>query len=296
MFSIIVRGCMVRIRAISDPKDLRSAVDVQVSAWGSSCHDITPAHVLKAVAENGGLVLGAFEGDRMVGFSWGFPVYSGEKPFFYSHQTGVVDERKYGGVGFELKKAQRGYALNMGFDLVKWTFDPLQSLNAYFNVNKLGVVVRAFKENYYGELEDSINRGMPTDRFIAEWWIRSPRVVERVERGRRPALQEVLGAVKVDLVVEYSGDPPRFHGFRKSSSREVGIYIPRSISRLRDADPGEALRWRLGVRETLSYYINSEGYTVAEYFNADEKVGVYILTRRDYEEVLSNPIWWASKA
>jgi len=287
---------LLRIRAISDPRDLRLAVDVQVSAWGSSCYDITPAHVLRAVAENGGLVLGAFDGDRMVGFSWGFPVYSGQKPYFYSHQTGVVDDRKYGGVGFELKKAQREYVLKMGLDLIKWTFDPLQSLNAHFNINKLGAVVRVFKENYYGELEDSINRGMPTDRFVAEWWIRSPRVVERVERGRRPSLEDVLGSLRVEYVVECSGDPPRFQGFRRSSSREVGVYIPRSISRLRDSSPEEALRWRLGVRGALDYYVNREGYTVAEYFNVDEKLGVYILTRRDYEEVLSNPSWWASKA
>ncbi|MEM4971554.1 MAG: hypothetical protein QXE01_09940 [Sulfolobales archaeon] len=283
---------MLRIRVISDPRDLRAAVDVQVSAWGSSCYDITPAHVLKAVAENGGLVLGAFDGDRLVGFSWGFPVHAAPKPYFYSHQTGVVEDRKYSGVGFMLKSAQRDYVLRMGFDLIKWTFDPLQSLNAYFNVNKLGVVVRVFKENYYGELDDSINRGMPTDRFVAEWWIRSPRVVERVERLRRPSLEEVLKHVRLEYVVEYIGDLPRFQGFRRSSSKEVAIYIPRSISKLRDVNVDEALRWRLGVREALEYYVNREGYVVAEYFNIDDRLGIYILTRRDLEEILSKPRWW----
>ncbi|MEM1610840.1 MAG: hypothetical protein QXQ57_04250 [Sulfolobales archaeon] len=285
-------GRLLRIRVISDPRDLRAAVDVQVSAWGSSCYDITPAHVLKAVAENGGLVLGAFDGDRLVGFSWGFPVHAAPKPYFYSHQTGVVEDRKYSGVGFMLKSAQRDYVLRMGFDLIKWTFDPLQSLNAYFNVNKLGVVVRVFKENYYGELDDSINRGMPTDRFVAEWWIRSPRVVERVERLRRPSLEEVLKHVRLEYVVEYIGDLPRFQGFRRSSSKEVAIYIPRSISKLRDVNVDEALRWRLGVREALEYYVNREGYVVAEYFNIDDRLGIYILTRRDLEEILSKPRWW----
>jgi predicted GNAT superfamily acetyltransferase len=284
----------MKIVPISNPRDLKAAVEVQVSAWGSSCHDITPAHVLKAVAENGGLVLGAFDGDRLVGFSWGFPVYGDSKPYFYSHQTGVIEERKYGGVGFMLKKAQREYVLRMGFDLIKWTFDPMQSLNANFNVNKLGVIVRVFKENYYGELEDNINRGMPTDRFVAEWWIRSPRVVERVEKLGRPSLEELSRVVRIDYVVDYSGDLPRYRGLRRSSSRVVGIYIPKNISRLRDLSREDALGWRLGIREALDYYINREGYTVAEYFNLDEKIGVYILARIDPEEILSKPSWWIS--
>jgi predicted GNAT superfamily acetyltransferase len=285
-------SCVVKIVPISDPRSLRAAVDVQISAWGSSCYDIAPAHVLRAVAENGGLVLGAFDGDRLVGFSWGFPVYAAPKPYFYSHQTGVVEERKYSGVGFMLKRAQRDYVLRMGFDLIKWTFDPLQGLNANFNVNKLGVVVRVFKENYYGELEDNINRGMSTDRFVAEWWIRSSRVIERVERLRRPSLDELLKFIRLDYVVECSGDPPRFHGFRRSSSRVVAIYIPRNISKLRDAMWEEALRWRFGVREALDHYVNREGYLVVEYFNMDDKLGIYVLTRRDPEEILSEPSWW----
>jgi predicted GNAT superfamily acetyltransferase len=95
----------------------------------------------------------------MVGFSWGFPVYSDPKPYFYSHQIGVVEDMKYSGVGFDLKRAQREYVLRMGFDLIRWTYDPLQSLNAHFNINKLSVIARVFKQKYYGEIEDSINRG-----------------------------------------------------------------------------------------------------------------------------------------
>jgi len=282
----------IRVERISDPRLMRLAVDIQISAWGSSCGDITPAHVLKAIAENGGLVLGAFDGDKMVGFSWGFPVYSDPKPYFYSHQTGVVEDRKYRGVGFDLKRAQRDYVLRMGFDLIRWTYDPLQSLNAHFNINKLGVIARVFKQNYYGEIEDSINRGMPTDRFMAEWWIRSQRVSSRVDRGYRPTMEEIFRSVRIDHVVSHTGDPPRWEGYRVSSYREVGVVIPRSISRLRDMDRDQALRWRLGIREVFEHYINREGYIAVEFFNLDERLGLYILTRRDLESILEKPDWW----
>ncbi len=287
-------GLGITVRPISEPDLLSKAVDIGLDAWGSDPIEATPSHVLKAAAENGGLVLGAFIDNEMVGFSWGFigRDYSSGKLYFYSHQTGVLNNIKYKGVGFELKKSQREWCISQGFDLIKWTYDPAQSLNAYFNVNKLGVISRTFKINYYGEIRDSINRGMPTDRLVIEWWIKTPRVEDRVERKIHGELKSIFSHLKIERVIDFDSDSMSVSGWVKKGHRYIGVVIPRSISKLRDQDPDKALRWRLILREVLDHYINRENYIVSEFFNLDDRFGMYILVNEDLDKILNNTLWW----
>jgi len=132
----------LEIRKLRDPQEYIEAVEVQKKAWNMEDYrEAAPAHLLRGLADNGGLVLGAFLEGRLVGISYGWPA----SYYFYSHATGVIESTKYKGVGYKLKLSQREWILkDYGFSLAKWTFDPLQSLNSRFNLGKLGVIVKEY--------------------------------------------------------------------------------------------------------------------------------------------------------
>lgn len=184
----------VQIRPCSRVEEFQDCVRIQQRVWGDEL--AVPVPMIAAVNHAGGQVLGAFEGDRMVGCSLAFlgrrlmPARSGsaqrvEMPFFHSHFAAVLPEFRDSGVGRRLKLFQRQDALKRGIDLIEWTFDPLELKNAYFNLMRLGVIVRRFIPDFYGVTPSALHSGMPTDRLVAEWWLASDRVKSIVE-GHRP--------------------------------------------------------------------------------------------------------------
>ncbi|HSQ03261.1 MAG TPA: hypothetical protein VLN59_04455, partial [Burkholderiales bacterium] len=184
-----------RIRPLKTLDDFHAAEDVQRAAWDSDDIDIVPLHIMLTIARNGGIVLGAFAQDRMVGFVLGFlgtsTRYGVEAPATVklkhcSHQLGVLPEWQSRGVGYALKVAQREAVLNQGVRLITWTYDPLESKNARLNIAKLGAVCNTYIRDYYGELRDDLNRGLATDRFQVDWWIASRRIETRLTRNRPP--------------------------------------------------------------------------------------------------------------
>lgn len=291
----------VLIRELKKPEEFEEAVEVQASAWRMTDYrEAVPAHLLRALADNGGLVLGAFDekSGKLVGVCFGFFVCTpGNAGYFYSHQTGVVEERKYAGVGYRLKLAQREKVLERGVKLITWTFDPLQSLNAKFNFSKLGVLSRRFLANYYGELRDGINVGMPTDRFKVEWWLTSRRVVGRVNGTvRPPSLEAVLETASPASATEVgrSAGVPVLRGVRRElSSRYILVAVPKDIGAVRGASGEEALRWRLGLRELFARYLGELGYVVVEYvIEEGDDVGYYVLAKEPLDRVLNNELPW----
>ncbi len=122
----------------------------------------------------------------MVGFVYSLPGIQDGKPTQWSHMLGVVDEFRNEGVGYDLKLLQRERTIAMGLDLIEWTYDPMQAMNAHLNFTKLGVVAQEYGENVYGESSSPLHQGNPTDRFTAQWWIREPHVERRISsRGTR---------------------------------------------------------------------------------------------------------------
>jgi predicted GNAT superfamily acetyltransferase len=184
----------VEIRPLTALEELHACEELQKRIWGFQEIAVVPHHLLLTARENGGVLLGAFEGRRMIGFVFGFPGLDPEsgRPKHCSLMCGVLSERRFRGLGHKLKRKQREAVLAQGLDLVTWTFDPLQSANAYFNFHKLGVIARSYERNLYGDMRDGLNRGLPTDRFTVEWWVRSPRVAARVEGGRRPSFSQEI--------------------------------------------------------------------------------------------------------
>jgi predicted GNAT superfamily acetyltransferase len=145
----------------------------------------------------GGHSFGAYDGDRMVGFCVAIPgIKKGAKSYLHSHMLGVMKEYRDAGLGRKLKLAQRDDAIRQGLDLIEWTFDPLEIKNAFFNIERLGAVVRRFVLNQYGVTSSPLNAGLPTDRCYAEWWLESDRV-NALLAGGQPKQQPIVARISI---------------------------------------------------------------------------------------------------
>src|SRR2546428_9421112 len=183
----------IRIVRLGEPREYLRTELVQRDAWGIEQADIIiPFHVMIGAQHHGGLVLGAYDGRKMVGCLFGIAGRDKKRQFHYSHITGVLRTYQKRGVGLLLKKRQRDLVLKEGLDLVKWTFDPLQAGNAFFNIRKLGAIAREYHRDLYGRMPDSLNKSMISDRFEAEWWIRTRRV-NNILHGKKkhPSLSQL---------------------------------------------------------------------------------------------------------
>src|SRR6202789_4277612 len=166
----------IRIESVKALADFERCVDVQLAVWGYSDGDLIPKRVFIVAQSTGGQVIGAFDGDAMVGFAMSLPGYRDGKPYLHSHMLAVLPEYRNGGLGRRMKLAQRDDALARGFDLMEWTFDPLEIKNAHLHIARLGAIARRYLRDFYGPSTSPLQGGLPTDRLVAEWWLRSDRV------------------------------------------------------------------------------------------------------------------------
>ena len=171
---IIVRKC-------EGLDDFRRCVELQREIWGEADLEVEPATMFVVAANTGGEVLGAFEGERMVGFTLAVAGLRGRMPYLHSHMTGVDGAYRNRGVGRMLKLFQRDEALGRGIRLIQWTFDPLELRNAHFNLNRLGAICREYHRNLYGVTTSPLDRGLETDRLLVEWHLDSARAVAAIE-------------------------------------------------------------------------------------------------------------------
>jgi predicted GNAT superfamily acetyltransferase len=169
------------IRELSTEQELRDVVALQKTIWGFEDADLLPFRMMVVATKIGGQLLGAYADGRMVAFCLAIPGFKGDlKPYLHSHMLGVLPGHRNAGLGRMLKLRQREDALACGIELIEWTFDPLELKNAHFNIEKLGAIVRRYVRNLYGVSTSHLHGGMPTDRLVAEWWIRKPRVATPV--------------------------------------------------------------------------------------------------------------------
>ena len=173
---------IIQIRLLSTQEEIRSVEQLQREVWSLPDVEVVPLHVLITAAKNGGLLLGAFDDERLVGFVFGFPGLTPEGKLKHcSHMAGVHPAYRDRGLGYSLKLAQREHVLAQGIDLITWTFDPLETRNATLNFHKLGAICNTYLPNLYGEMRDGLNAGLPSDRFQVDWWIASERVAQRLQ-------------------------------------------------------------------------------------------------------------------
>jgi predicted GNAT superfamily acetyltransferase len=181
-----VKSDSVSIRMCHELDDMRAAVALQKEIWNFSDLDLVPLRLFVVAEKVGGQVIGAFAGARMVGFALSVPGVRGGHAYLHSHMLGVHKDYRNGGLGRKIKLFQRDEAMERGFDLIEWTFDPLEIKNAWLNIEKLGAIVRRYTINQYGITSSPLQGGLPTDRLIAEWWLKSHRVKTLLEAGVVP--------------------------------------------------------------------------------------------------------------
>lgn len=179
----------IEIRHCDSLAEYEICVRLQFQVWGEQI--AVPSPVFVVAHHTGGQILGAFDGDKMVGFTMALVGTRGGKPFLHSHMTAVLPEYQNRGVGRRLKLFQRHDALKREIRLVEWTFDPLELKNAHFNFVRLGAIARRFIANCYGITESPLHAGLPTDRLVAEWWIDSDRVKNILADNSLPASTDI---------------------------------------------------------------------------------------------------------
>jgi len=274
----------VIIRPLETIDECRQVAELERVVWGyTDAEDVVPPPVLIVSIKRGGVLLGAFDDDgAMKGFVYSIPGLKDGRLVQWSHMLGVVPEARDGGLGAALKLAQRDAALAMGIDLVEWTYDPLQAMNAHLNFAKLGVVVEEYEENIYGESSSPLHRGTPTDRFVAEWRLREPHVERRIAAIGKPTVRDrsVAGAPIVNpsaLVGEWLAPG---EGNLSLDERRIIVEIPVGFGDMQQRDPARALEWRLTSRAIFQTYL-SRGYRVVDFFLSREaRRGHYLLAVR----------------
>ena len=221
----------MRIRPITEVRELQDCVALQREAWGLADIEVIPVRMLITQNRVGGLVLGAFENEQLIGFLNAMPGIRQGIPYWYSQMLAVKKDCRDRGIGAALKIEQRSQALSRGIHLIEWTFDPLEAKNAYLNIVKLGVIARRYHVNLYGATESVTQQGLESDRLIAEWWIDKPRF-------------------------QVEGDVRR-------------VYIPADIQALKKQIPSSAQDVQLRVREEFLKNFQDD-YMVAGFERKDE--------------------------
>jgi predicted GNAT superfamily acetyltransferase len=273
----------ITIRNIDDAAEMRAVEDLQKEVWGIPDLDVVPLTQLVAAREAGGILIGAFAGPTLVGFVYGFPAFEHEKLAHHSHMLAVRPAYRKFDLGRRLKLAQREHAIAQGVRLMTWTFDPLQSLNAYLNFTKLGVVSNRYLPDFYGEDPSSFLHQTGTDRLWVSWFLKSDRV-QRLAAG-------VMGAIDsgtcFPLVQVDAGYSPRRNILSAALAEDhASIEIPADINSLHQLKPETALRWREETRWAFTEVIRA-GYVVDGFVREtreNQRLGKYLLTKGNVRE------------
>ena len=266
--------------------DFHACEDVQAAVWGGSEREIVPYDILRAIARAGGTVSGAWDGNRLVGMAVSFVAWDASGAYHHSHLLAVLPEYRRWGVGERLKMAQRDAVLAQGLDRITWTFDPLESANAHLNFAKLGVVSRIYLPDYYGAMPEALNAGLPSDRLLVEWHIRSPHVLGRLatnapDQAAIPLVSPAALDAPYLLSMAPDGSPKTPPSFKGMEAERAGrIEIPADIQAMKTTAPTRALAWRMATRAAFTDAL-ARGLTITDYraprFHRPE-CGAYLLS------------------
>ena len=178
------------IRLSHDLEEMRACVALQKEVWNFSDAELVPLRMFVVADKIGGQIIAAFDGREVVGFGLSIPGYRDGRSYLHSHMLAVRQNYRNAGLGRRIKLFQRDDALARGFELIEWTFDPLEIKNAYLNIERLGAIARRYNINQYGITSSPLQGGLPTDRLVAEWWLKSKRV-DSILKGNKSEFKPV---------------------------------------------------------------------------------------------------------
>jgi predicted GNAT superfamily acetyltransferase len=195
----------VTIRKCEALEEMQACFALQKEVWAFSDADLVPIRLFVVANKIGGHVIGAFDGKDLVGFALAIPGMRHGHSYLHSQMLAVRLAYRNGGLGRRLKLYQRDDALARGFELMEWTFDPLEIKNAYLNIEKLGAIARRYNVNQYGITTSPLQGGLPTDRLVAEWWMKSRRVTAVLNGGRRPDFEPRVSIAVPAEIYDWKG-------------------------------------------------------------------------------------------
>ena len=240
---------MITVCRLTEQDQFKDAVRLQKEIWQFEDVDLLPVRLFVVAGKIGGQTFGAYDGKAMVGFALAIPgIKPGYGAYLHSHMVGVSAAYRNAGIGRMLKLDQRKEAIARGIELMEWTFDPLELKNAFFNIERLGVIIRRFVRNQYGITTSVLQGGLPTDRCTAEWWMKTDRVRAAIE-----------------------GQP-----FQRPDT-ELRISVPNDIAKMRDDDQAGARQIQAEVTDRFCEAFD-RGFAVVG-FERTDAAGNYLLGR-----------------
>jgi len=278
------------LKLIASAKDLQAVEKLQAIVWQGA--STVPAHLMIAIVHSGGIIIGAYDKEKLIAFVFSFPGIDQKRNRSKqsSHMLAVDPQYRNSGIGFALKRAQWQMARKQGIDLITWTFDPLMSLNAHLNIVKLGAISHTYNRDIYGPLTDGINQGIPTDRFVVEWWLNSSRVDKRLGKTARGGIsfQDVnsAGAILINST-KIDGNswpiPPKnideLSSIINDKAPLLLVEIPSDFQALKNENLPLALQWRMHCRSLFEPLFES-GYIITDFTNTggEHPRSFYVLT------------------
>jgi predicted GNAT superfamily acetyltransferase len=249
LYSATMSDEEITIRECLSIDDFQQCIELERRVWNDDDIDIMPIRLYMISKNCNAPTFGAFTSTgRIIGFVHTSLALIDQNIAYHSHLAGVVEELRHKDIGYKLKLAQRQHAIAANVPMIFWSFDPLQSRNAHFNINKLGAIIRTYKINYYGEGVSSVfDSHLPSDRVIAEWWIGSPQV-ESVLNGNRP----------------------------KVESPDVNVEIPDNVDEIRAQSLEEHVNWRMRVREDFLKALEQGNIVRGFARDVEKKTSVYL--------------------
>ena len=272
------------ITPVTTIEECRQIEDLQIHIWNTNLLDVVPDHFLITVAKNGGSTLLARWKDKPVGFTMAFLAEAADgRRKFASHMAGVLPAYQHRNIGYQLKLAQRQVALNRGIELITWTFDPLMSLNAHFNMGKLGAISNTYFRHLYGDMRSALSAGLPSDRLEAAWWLNSPHVQAKLSGAQASALPGEAPVINPRPAArnKYPFPAETLHPLRESRHF---LRIPPDIEAIKAEDMSLALAWQQQIRLQLEDAF-AAGYFIADFVWLKKRnEGYYLLQQAERQE------------
>lgn len=263
---------MIISKELKTMEEIEQIRELEGKIWGMET--AVPTHQTSTAIKNGGIMIGAYAGDQLIGFSYGFAGYDNGKSYLCSHMLGIDEAYRSQGIGEMLKRKQREIAIEKGYDMMQWTYDPLETRNAYLNLTKLNGICDTYIENCYGEMRDGLNDGLPSDRFEIHWHLTSPYVVEKHTLNiENPVNLNSITFNQAGLAVF------KAHEEQTLTEQFYSVAVPLDIQGLKVASHELAMDWRLQTR-TLFQKLFHAGYAAIN-LNVYENHGEYIFTQKD---------------
>lgn len=256
----------MNIKELTTIKEMEQVQQLEEKVWGTQP---LPTHQTLTVVKNGGIVVGAYDGDKLVGFSYGFAAFKNGKSYLCSHMLGIDEAYRSQQIGEKLKRAQRQIAIEKGYDMMLWTYDPLETRNGYLNLTKLNGVCDTYVENCYGEMEDGFNKGLPSDRFEVHWHLTSAYVEQQQEpnvENPNPIAQIIWDKDQLPTL--------KLSALENLTEAAYSLPVPKDFQQLKQTSAEHAMQWRMATREVFQALF-SQGY-----------IAVRILIREQWNDYL----------